>query len=126
MIETSGLNHIALPVADPERSAEFYAELFNMVITFRSREVSFLKTDGERDMIALSCSDSILESARDGFHFGFMVSPEQYDRALQTIEEKQIKKVSEPSHRPIGRYVFVEDPDGYVVEVFECLTQPFA
>ncbi len=126
MITTNGLNHLALPVRDPQQSAAFYAELFNMEITSSSPEVAYLKTSGSWDMIALNRSESVMGSSRDTMHFGFRVTPEQFDEAVKTIEERSVKKVSEPGRRSIGRYVFIEDPDGYVVEVFECLKPPYA
>ena len=126
MITTNGLNHLALPVRDPERSAQFYADVFNMEITHSSPDVAFLKTVGSQDMIALSRSTAEVGSSRETMHFGFRVDPEQFDEALRTIEEMRIKKVSEPSRREIGRYIFIEDPDGYAVEIFECLLAPFA
>ncbi len=126
MITTNGLNHLALPVRDPERSARFYANLFNMEITSSSPEVAFLKTVGSTDMIALNRSEVGVVSGRKSMHFGFMVDPEQFDAALRTIEEQSVKKVSEPSRRSIGRYVFIEDLDGYTIEIFECLSPPYA
>ena len=126
MITTNGLNHLALPVKDPERSAQFYADLFNMEITSSSPEIAFLKTVGSTDMIALNRSKVEVVSGRESMHFGFMVDPEQFDAALRTIEEKSVKKVSEPSRRDIGRYIFIEDLDGYTVEIFECLSPPYA
>ncbi len=126
MITTNGLNHLALPVKDPERSARFYTDLFNMEITSSSPEMVFLKTIGSTDMIALNRSESELPSDRQTMHFGFRVDPAQFDEALKTIEEKSVKLVSEPGRRSIGRYVFIEDLDGYKVEIFECLTPPFA
>ncbi len=126
MITTNGLNHLALPVRDPERSARFYAGLFNMEITFSSPEVAFLKTVGSWDMIALNRSNAPVVSSRATMHFGFRVEPEQFDAAIEAIEEAGVKKVSEPSRREIGRYIFIEDPDGYTVEIFECLTAPYA
>ena len=126
MIRTNGLNHLALPVADPERSAQFYADLFNMGITFSSPEVAFLKTVGAQDMIALNRSEVEVVSGRDTMHFGFWVDPEQFDAALRAIEEKAVKKISEPGRREIGRYIFIEDLDGYTVEIFECLLPPYA
>ena len=126
MITTNGLNHLALPVRDPERSAQFYADLFNMEITSSSPEMAFLKTVGSTDMIALSRSEGEVGSSRGSMHFGFMVDPDQFDAALRTIEEKSVKKVSEPSRRSIGRYIFIEDLDGYAVEIFECLSPPYA
>ena len=126
MITTNGLNHIALPVKDPEQSAQFYADLFNMEITYSSPEIAFLKTVGSTDMIALNRSKVEIVSARESMHFGFMVTPDQFDVAVHTIEEKSVKKISEPSKRSIGRYIFIEDPDGYTVEIFECLSLPYA
>ncbi len=126
MITTNGLNHLALPVKDPERSARFYADLFNMEVTSSSPEVAFLKTVDSTDMIALNRSEVEVVSGRGSMHFGFMVDPEQFDAALRTIEEKSVKKVSEPSRRGIGRYIFIEDPDGYAIEIFECLSSPYA
>ena len=126
MIRTNGLNHLALPVRDPERSARFYAELFNMEITSSSPDGAFIRTIGHRDMIALSHSDVKIPSARNKMHFGFWVEPEQFDAALRVIEESSVKKVSEPSRREIGSYVFIADPDGYTVEIFECLEPPYA
>ena len=119
MIKTSGLNHLALPAKDPRRSAQFYTDLFNMRIIDASPQVVFLQTVGSRDLIALNRSDAKIESRRETMHFGFIVEPEDFDEAVRTIEEKSIKKISEPSERDIGRYIFIEDLDGHVVEIFE-------
>lgn len=119
MITTHGLNHLALPVQDPQRSARFYADLFNMEILSVSSEMAFLRTIGSTDLIALSRSTAKVGSSRETMHFGFTVTPEQFDEAVRTIEEKGITKLSEPGKRDIGRYIFIEDPDGYAVEVFE-------
>ena len=126
MITTHGLNPLALPVRDPRRSARFYSELFDMEVTSSSPEVAFLKSRGGWDMIALNRSDSPVPSSRGTLHFGFRVDPEQFDAALEAIRERSLKTVSEPGERAIGRYIFIEDPDGYVVEIFECLTPPYA
>ena len=122
MIATNGLNHLALPVKDPQRSAQFYADLFNMKILSSSPEMAFLQTIGSGDLIALSRSEAKVGSSRETMHFGFSVGPEQFDEAVRTIEEKGIMKVSEPGRRDIGRYIFIEDLDGYTIEVFEYLS----
>ncbi len=119
MITTNGLNHLAIPVQDPERSAQFYAELFNMEIVSSSAEIAFLRTIGSQDLIALNRADLTVESSRGTFHFGFIVDPEQYNSALKTIEARAIRKISEAGKRDIGRYIFIADLDNYVVEIFE-------
>jgi len=121
MIKTRGMTHIALPVKDPERSARFYSSLFNMEVLSCSADTAFLKTVGSGDLIAFGRSDARVGSSRDTMHFGFVIDPEQFDAAVRTIEERSIKKVSEPGKRNIGRYIFIEDPDGYAVEIFENL-----
>ena len=118
MITTNGLNHLALPVTDPERSARFYTELFDMEVTSSSADMVFLESVGSKDVLALSRSDSVVASSRSTLHFGFRVDPEQFDAALATLRERSVE--SEPGERAAGRYVFLEDPDGYTVEIFEC------
>jgi catechol 2,3-dioxygenase-like lactoylglutathione lyase family enzyme len=125
MIKTNGLNHIALRVKDPERTAQFYMDLFNMEITRRTPEMIFLKTIGSMDMITLNRSDADLTPDQGMVHFGFIVEPTQFDTALQTIEAKATPIVSGPGTREQGRYVFISDPDGYTVELFECRLPPY-
>jgi catechol 2,3-dioxygenase-like lactoylglutathione lyase family enzyme len=125
MIKTNGLNHIALQVKDPERTAQFYMDLFNMEITRRTPEMTFLKTIGSTDMITLNRSDADLTPDQGMVHFGFIVEPTQFDTALQTIEAKATPIVSGPGTREQGRYVFISDPDGYTVELFECRLPPY-
>ncbi len=121
MITTKGMTHIALPVEDPEQSAHFYASLFNMEVLSSSPEMAFVRTVGSGDLIAFGRSDVRVASSRNAMHFGFIVDPDQFDTAVSTIEERSIKKVSEPGRRNMGRYIFIEDPDGYTVEIFENL-----
>ena len=125
MIKTNGLNHIALQVKDPERTAQFYIDLFNMEITRRTPDMTFLKTIGSTDMIALNRSESNVMPEQGMVHFGFIVDPSQFDAALQTIESKATPIVSGPGERDQGRYVFISDPNGYTVELFECLSPPY-
>lgn len=125
MIKTNGLNHIALMVKDPVRTAQFYIDLFNMEITRRTPEMTFLKTIGSTDMITLNRSEADITPEQGMVHFGFIVEPTQFDAALQTIEAKATPIVSGPGTRDQGRYVFISDPDGYTVELFECRLPPY-
>jgi catechol 2,3-dioxygenase-like lactoylglutathione lyase family enzyme len=125
MIKTNGLNHIALQVKDPDRAAQFYIDLFNMEITRRTPEMTFLKTIGSTDMITLNRSEVDVTSQQGMVHFGFIVEPTQFDAALQTIEAKATPIVSGPGTRDQGRYVFISDLDGYTVELFECRLPPY-
>ena len=125
MIKTNGLNHIALKVKDPERTAQFYTDLFNMEITRSTPEMTFLKTVGSTDMMTLNRSQAEVTPEQGMVHFGFIVEPDQFDAALTTIQAKATPIVSGPGTRDQGRYVFIADPDGYTVEIFECLLPPY-
>ena len=125
MIKTNGLNHIALKVKDPERTAQFYTDLFNMEITRSTPEMIFLKTVGSTDMMTLNRSQAEVTPEQGMVHFGFIVEPDQFDAALTTIQAKATPIVSGPGTRDQGRYVFIADPDGYTVEIFECLLPPY-
>jgi catechol 2,3-dioxygenase-like lactoylglutathione lyase family enzyme len=125
MINTNGLNHIALQVNDLEQAAAFYTDLFNMEVTRRTDSMTFLKTIGATDMIALNRSEAKTAPGKGMVHFGFIVEPAQFDAALATIEVKATPIVSGPGTRGEGRYVFIEDPDGYTVEIFECLAPAY-
>jgi catechol 2,3-dioxygenase-like lactoylglutathione lyase family enzyme len=125
MIKTNGLNHIALKVKDPERTARFYTDLFNMEITRSTPEMTFLKTVGSTDMITLNRSQAEVTPEQGMVHFGFIVEPDQFDAALSTIQAKATPIVSGPGTRDQGRYIFIADPDGYTVEIFECLLPPY-
>ena len=125
MIKTNGLNHIALQVKDPERTAQFYTDLFNMEITRSTPEMTFLKTVGSTDMMTLNRSEAEVTPKQGMVHFGFIVEPDQFDAALSMIQAKATPIVSGPGRRDQGRYVFIADPDGYTVEIFECLLPPY-
>jgi catechol 2,3-dioxygenase-like lactoylglutathione lyase family enzyme len=84
MIKTNGLNHIALKVKDPERTARFYTDLFNMEITRSTPEMTFLKTVGSTDMMTLNRSQAEVTPEQGMVHFGFIVEPDQFDAALTT------------------------------------------
>lgn len=73
----------------------------------------------------LTRSEANIAPEQGMVHFGFIVEPTQFDAALQTIEAKATPIVSGPGTRDQGRYVFISDPDGYTVELFECLLPPY-
>jgi len=125
VIKTNGLNHVAIQVNDLEGTAQFYTDLFNMEVTRQTDTRTFLKTIGSTDMITLNRSEAKVIPGQGMVHFGFIVDPAQFDVALDVIQAKATLVVSGPGTRGEGRWVFVEDPNGYTVEIFECLTPAY-
>ncbi len=130
MVRFKGMRHIALRVADVERSARFYGGVFGM------RRFGPPKHDGDfialvspnlRDQISLSSTEGSGETERvlgqpgehGGIdHFGFIVSP---GSRLDDVRERVIAAGGTYQGRhDVDRRVpslFFADLDGYVFQV---------
>jgi catechol 2,3-dioxygenase-like lactoylglutathione lyase family enzyme len=52
-------------------------------------------------------------------HFGFFVdSPARVDELAAFFREQEVTILSGPSNRKNGRFVFISDPDGNMIEIF--------
>ena len=52
-------------------------------------------------------------------HFGFTVSkPEQIDEIAAYMRENDVSIVTGPANRKNGRFLFITDPDGNLIEIF--------
>jgi catechol 2,3-dioxygenase len=121
MIPTQGLTHIHLVVRDLERSLRFYQRVFGMVEQFRDGpQMVFLQTPGSKDLITLNegVEERHLAGVNGGVaHFGFRLSdPATLDAAIREIEAAGGRLVRR-GKRGSGSFAYVEDPDGYVIEL---------
>ncbi len=118
-ISTGGLCHIAIDVTDPGKSAKFYTEMFNLEVAGRSDKYIQLKTPGGRDSFFLFQADRPVNLKATGLthmHFGFRIDEKNFDRAMEYIKKNDITVHHNPARGP-GRYVYIEDPDGYVIQL---------
>jgi len=52
-------------------------------------------------------------------HFGFFVdTPQRVDELAGFFREQEVTILSGPSNRKNGRFVFISDPDGNMIEIF--------
>lgn len=122
MIKTQGLTHIHLVVRDLERSLRFYQAVFGMQERFRDGpKMIFLNTPGSADMITLNEDPAELQLAgvNGGVaHFGFRLADSSaLDAAIADVEAAGGKLVRRGEHAPGVAYAYVQDPDGYVIEL---------
>jgi catechol 2,3-dioxygenase-like lactoylglutathione lyase family enzyme len=122
MVKTAGLTHIHLVVRDLERSLRFYRLVFGMEEQFRvGRSMVFLSTPGSRDLITLNQDEAEQAKAGDGggiAHFGFnLLRGATLDAAVMDVEQAGGKLLSRGEHAPGVPFVYVADPDGYVIEL---------
>lgn len=122
MIRTQGLTHIHLVVRDLERSLRFYQRVFGMEERFRDGpRMVFLNTPGSQDLVTLNedPTEARLAGVNGGVaHFGFrLVKPADLDAAIAEIEAAGGRLVRRGEHGPGAAFAYVEDPDGYVIEL---------
>lgn len=108
------LNHVALTVADRERSAAFYGEHFGLVERVHEHLLILSAPDGS--LLALSEGRPPADLPRTN-HFGFQLSSADEVRAVRRRLHEA--GVTETERQDVGTIrVQVADPDGYRVEVF--------
>lgn len=122
MIRTQGLTHIHLVVRDLERSLRFYQSVFGMEERFRSGpRMVFLNTPGSQDLVTLNedPAEAQLAGVNGGVaHFGFRrMASSDLDAAISEIEAAGGKLLRRGEHAPGVPFAYVEDPDGYVIEL---------
>jgi len=120
MVKTQGLTHINLNVRDIKKSLGFYQEAFGLQVMFwEGQGMVFLNTPGCRDTITLCQVGEQLPVGSGGVtHFGFrLASKGDLDFAVKEIERAGGKVLSRGEHGPGHPYVYVADPDGYVIEL---------
>ncbi len=122
MIRTQGLTHIHLVVRDLEQSLRFYQGVFGMEERFRDGpKMVFLNTPGSQDLITLNedPAEAQLAGVNGGVaHFGFRLAESvDLDTAIAEVEAAGGKLVRRGEHAPGVPFAYLEDPDGYVIEL---------
>ncbi len=122
MIRTQGLTHIHLVVRDLEQSLRFYQGVFGMEERFRDGpKMVFLNTPGSQDLITLNedPAEAQLAGVNGGVaHVGFrLADSSDLDTAIAEVEAAGGKLIQRGEHSPGVPFAYVEDPDGYVIEL---------
>jgi catechol 2,3-dioxygenase-like lactoylglutathione lyase family enzyme len=118
VIRTHGLSHINLDVRDPEVSLRFYEQMFGVKEYFRDAESIQALGPGSHDVMAFVRSERA-GCAGGISHFGFrLVAPEDIEQALATARAAGAKILRTGEFAPGLPYLYVEDPDGYEIEIW--------
>ena len=130
MIKTFGLAHVALKVADVDRSFRFYRRLLGarLLGNLEGRDDEDLSghdaiefgTPGSNDVIVLMRSDEPVTGDTGQLeHIGFrLTSPEDPDLVAAEFEEAGGTVGSKGHFSDGDPYVFGRDPDGYIIELW--------
>ncbi len=116
----SGLNHITIRVNRIDASKEFYGDILGFeVIRTMGQSMAVYDIGGGDNMVIVEAETSYDPTSRDFRvdHFGFYVdSAEKIDELAKYFREKEVTIMSGPANRKKGRFLFIADPDGNMIE----------
>ncbi len=119
-IPVTGVNELVLEVDDLEASESFYAEVLGLPVVDRwPRRHAIWVMAGERTRIGLWKPQVGLFGSRGGrhVHFALHIAEEDYDAAVERLRSLG-QAVEETVFEGAGRSLYVNDPDGNVVELW--------
>jgi catechol 2,3-dioxygenase-like lactoylglutathione lyase family enzyme len=109
------LNHVALTVADRERSAGFYGEHFGLVQRVHDDEHFLMLAAGDGGFLALYEGDPAPLPRTN--HFGFQTDAAAVRHAREAFRSAGVAETEWQDDPGMVR-VQVSDPDGYRVDLF--------
>jgi catechol 2,3-dioxygenase-like lactoylglutathione lyase family enzyme len=119
-IPVTGVNELVLEVVDLEASERLYAEILGLPVVDRwpDREAVWVMAGG-RTRIGLWRPQVGLFGSRGGLHvhFAMHIAEEDYDAAVERLRSLG-QEVEETVFEGAGRSVYVNDPDGNLVELW--------
>ena len=119
MIRTHGLTHLALKVADPERSLRFYRSVFGVEQYFRDANSIQVKGPGPFDVIAFEGATSGVGVPGGIAHFGFrLTTPSDIDAAVAESLAAGGRLLRRGEFAPGLPFAYIADPDGYEIEIW--------
>src|SRR5258708_12250972 len=108
MIKTHGLSHIALSVADPDRSLAFYRSVFGVGEYFGDDLTVEALGPGRYDVIAFERGHGSSGTPGGIIHFGFrLIRPEDIDAAVAAVAAAGGTVTSRGEFGPGLPYAFV-------------------
>lgn len=117
MIVIESVNHIGITVSDLDKSIKFYKELFDfdVIENISNSGQAFLKMGGI--LLSLVEVKGYKNSGDSRNCISFYVDEEDFEDAIDEIEETGIVVVSGPENIRKGQRIVFADPDGNHIEL---------
>jgi len=117
----SGINHITLRVNEIERAEAFYGGMLGFELEKKMGRSMAVYRIGTDSIVLVEAETSYNKASKDYRvdHFGFTVAKaEIVDEIAAFMKENEVTILSGPSNRKNGRFLFISDPDGNMIEIF--------
>lgn len=117
----TGINHITLRVNNISDAEHFYGDILGFELEKKMGQSMSVYRIGEDTLVIVEAETSYDQASRDYRvdHFGFYVqAPEIIDELVRHFRENDVTILSGPANRKNGRFVFISDPDGNMIEIF--------
>lgn len=119
IVETRGLTHIALAVRSLDRTAAFYRRLLGAIEVYRGDGFLQMQTPGSWDVLVFEERSAEAGPGGGILHFGFRLLREDGLAGAEEIVQAAGGTVVEKGEFVPGEpYLFVKDPDGYILELW--------
>jgi catechol 2,3-dioxygenase-like lactoylglutathione lyase family enzyme len=117
---TYGLTHIAIAVADINRTLDFYQKIFDMQVMYHEEGFLQLTTPGSNDVLVFEQKQHPSIGKTGGIaHFGFRLkAPSGIEEIIGKLKAAGATILDQGEFVPGSPYVFFTDPDGYEIEVW--------
>jgi lactoylglutathione lyase len=120
--------HMMVRVRDEERSVDFYRRAFGLEIAqrvdFPEFTLIYMREPAGGFEVELTVNKDRTQpySLGDGYgHLAFVVDDLEADRTRMLAQGLAPKDIKQMNHdgKPFGKFFFIEDPDGYKIEVLQ-------
>ena len=120
--------HMIVRVSDEARSVDFYRRAFGLVIAdrvdFADFTLIYMRPQTGDFELELTVNKDRAEPYElgDGYgHLAFVTDDLEAERARMTAEGLAPRDIKQMTHagKPFGKFFFIEDPDGYKIEVLQ-------
>jgi len=119
MVKTYGLTHVAVAVADLDRTQAFYQAILGAVTVYRDAGFLQMQTPGSRDVLVFERNAALAGKAGGVLHFGFRLMRPADINAARAAVDAAGGSISESGEFVPGEpYLFATDPDGYTIELW--------
>jgi lactoylglutathione lyase len=124
-MKVTKLLHTRMRVSDMERTISFYTDVLGLEVlerkvSPRGSHLAFLKVPNSEELIELTSfpPSGPVKVQEDLVHLAFQV--ESLDDTIASLNAKGVKVTDGPTTSSSGsRFIFIDAPDGYEIELIE-------